>query len=403
MRRRVKITGIGPVTPAGIGREAFFKGINEPISRVQAITRFDAEAGQFMGAEITDFDIGEYAPQENPRRLSRHTQFGLAAALLALKDAGLNATELNRMNPAVVTGTSIMDIDRIGRTIRAVALKGPRHAMASAIYETSVLNVAGKIASHLELSARMISVQTSCCSGMDAVGQAYDLVAEGECDLAIAGGSEAPLTLHPMLEFNAADLSPSNSEEIPRSCRPFDLWRTTGVLGEGASMLILEPETSPRPAYAWISGYGYSNDGVGLPGEGIASAAKIALANSSRSSADVDYINAWAPGHRSIDTNEAAALKTIFGARLMEICAVSIKGAIGTPLAASGAIQVSSTALSMRDGIVPPTVNWEFPDPRCPLNLSSRPRYFSPHVAIVNAHGLSGSNSVLVMEKACPR
>lgn len=403
MRRRVKITGIGPVTPAGIGREAFFKGINEPVSRIRAITRFDANAGNFMGAEIPDFDMRDFAPQENPRRLSRHTQFGLASAILALQDAGLIASELGHLNPAVVTGTSIMDIDRISRTIQAVALKGPRHAIASAIYETSVLNVAGKIASFLDLSARMIAVQTSCCSGLDAIGQAFDLIADGEADLAITGGSEAPLSLHPMLEFNAAELSPSNQDDVPRSCRPFDLWRSTGVLGEGASMFILEPESSPRPAYAWITGYGYSNDADGLPGEGIAKAAQIALANARRRAGDVEYICAWAPGHRSIDVNEATAMRRVFGPRLPEICAVSLKGAIGTPLAASGAIQVASTALSMQRGIVPPTVNWETPDPQCPLNLSNSPRHYSPQVAIVNAHGLSGSNSVIVMEKACPR
>lgn len=403
MRRRVKITGIGPVTPAGIGREAFFKGINEPVSRVRAITRFDANAGHFIGAEIHDFDLQKYAPAENPRRLSKHTQFGLVAAILALQDAGLSATDLNRLSPAVVTGTSIMDIERIRRTVEAVTLKGPRYAIASSVYETSVLNVAGKIASHLEISARMIAVQTSCCSGLDAIGQAFDLVANGESDLAIAGGSEAPLSLHPLLEFNAAELSPTNREEIPRSCRPFDLWRSTGVLGEGASMLILEREESPRPAYAWITGYGYSNDADGLPGEGIAKAAQIALANACRRPEDVDYICAWAPGHRTIDANEATALKWVFGSRLSEICATSLKGAIGTPLAASGAIQVTSTALSMQRGIVPPTVNWETPDPQCPLLLSNKPRYFSPQVAIVNAHGLSGSNAVIVMEKACPR
>lgn len=403
MRRRVKITGLGPVTPAGIGREAFFKGINEPVSRIRALTRLSETLGSFMGAEIPDFDIHTFAPQENPRRLSRHTQFGLAAALLALEDAGLRASEVAQLKSAVVTGTSIMDIEKISKTIQAVALKGPRYAIASAIFETSVLNVAGKIASHLELSARMISVQTSCCSGLDALGQAYDLVADGEVDLAIAGGSEAPLSMHPMIEFNAAELSPSNQEDISRSCRPFDLWRSTGVIGEGAAIMILEPEASPRPAYAWISGYGYANDASGLAGEGIADAARIALANAQRRPDEVDYICAWGPGHRSIDANEVTALQRIFGPRLPEICATSIKGAIGTPLAASGAIQVAATALSMQRGIVPPTVNWETPDPQCPLNLSSRPRYFTPQIAIVNAHGLSGSNSVIVLENACQR
>ena len=403
MRRRVKITGIGPVTPAGIGREAFFRGINESVSRVRAITRFDPEAGTFMGAEVTGFDLKAYAPEENPRRVSRHTQLGLVAAILAIRDAGLTIEEITRLNPAVITGTSIMDIDRISRGVQVVAQKGPRYSMASTIYESSVVSVPGKISNYLGVPARMIAVQTSCCSGLDALGQAADLVAEGQCDLAIAGGSEAPLSFHPLLEFNAAELSPTNDSEIPRSCRPFDLWRSTGVLGEGAAMLILEPEESPRPAYAWITGYGYASDGNKLAGEGIADAARIALANASRRADEVDYICAWGPGHRVIDTNESTALRQIFGDRLANIPVSSIKGAIGTALAAAGAIEVASVALSLRHGQIPPTVNWETPDPQCPLNLHAQARYLSAHIAMVNAHGLSGSNAVVVLEKSCPR
>lgn len=402
MRRRVKITGIGPVTPAGIGREAFFRGINESVSRIGMITKFKEEAGSFVGAEIKGFDLRNFAPEENPRRLSRHTQFGLAAAILAIEDAGLTIGQISQLNPSVVTGTSIMDIDKISRGVQVVAQKGPRYSLASTIYESSVVNVPGKICNYLGVPARMIAVQTSCCSGLDAIGQAFDLIAEGQSDLAIAGGSEAPLSFHPMLEFNAAELSPASDQFPERACRPFDLWRSTGVLGEGASMMILEPEESPRPAYAWITGYGYASDAGGLAGEGISEAARIALANAGRRAKEVDYICAWGPGHRAIDTNEATALSRVFDAKLSEIPVSSIKGLIGTALAASGAIQTASTALSLYHGILPPTVNWETPDPQCPLNLSAQARYISANVAIVNAHGLSGSNAVVVLEKSCP-
>ena len=167
-------------------------------------------------------------------------------------------------------------------------------------------------------------------------------------------------------------------------------------------MLILEPEDSPRPAYAWLTGYGYSSDGNKLAGEGIADAARIALANASRRAEEVDYICAWGPGHRVIDTNESTALRQVFGDRLGNIPASSIKGAIGTALAAAGAIEVASVALSMRHGQIPPTVNWETPDPQCPLNLNAQTRYLRPTVAMVNAHGLSGSNAVVLMESICP-
>lgn len=399
MRRRVKITGLGPVTPAGIGREEFFRGINEPVSRVRAITRFDPAAGQFVGAEIPDFDLKRYAPDENPKRLSRHTQFSLVAAMLALKDAGLTLGDLAGQNPVVVTGTSIMDFDKIGRGMELVMKKGSRYTQGSIMYEASVANVAGKIVEWLGVSARMLTMQTSCCSGLDAVGQAAELIASGQADLALCGGSECPLSYYPMLGFNASELSPATNETPEKACRPFDLWRSTGVLGEGAAIFVLEPETSPRPAVAWITGYSYANDQDGQTAMGLVDCIRKALANAQRRPDEVDYINAWGTGHRVIDANESRAMAHLYGRRLPEIAVTSIKGAIGTALGASGPIQTASTALSLHHGLLPPTVNWDNPDPACPLNLSGQPRRLPVRVAVVNSHGLSGSNSALVLER----
>lgn len=402
MRRRVKITGIGPVTPAGIGREEFFRGINEPVSRVQVLTRLDSETDTFVGAEIPDFDLKHFAPEENPRRLSRHTQFALVAGKLAMQDAGLTQELCAGLNPTVITGTSIMDIDRIGRGIETVLKKGSRYTPNSIIYEASTVNVAGKIARLIGNGTRMFTLQTSCCSGLDAIGQAFELVASGQTDLAIAGGSESPFAYYPMLAFNASELSPTSQETPEESCRPFDLWRTTGVLGEGAAMLTLEPEHSPRPAMAWISGYGYANDQNGTTASGLYDAARVAIANARRQPTDIDYVNAWAPGHRLIDAQEAFILRRVFGAHLKHVAVASLKGSIGTALAASGPIQTASVALSFMHGVLPPTVNWQTPDPNCSLNLSAKPRYIESRIAMVNSHGLSGSNAVLILERSCP-
>lgn len=399
MRRRVKITGIGPVTPVGIGREAFYRGINIPVSRIRAITRFDPEAGPFVGAEIVDFDLKRYAPQENPRRLSRHTQFGLVAAKLALLDAGVTEDDLATVNPFVVTGTSIMDVEKIGKGIEIVMAKGTRYAPASIIYESSVVNVAGKIAATLGVPARMNVTQTSCCSGLDAIGQAANLVSEGQTDLAIAGGSECPLTYYPMLGFNASELSPASDENPEQACRPFDLWRSTGVLGEAACMFVLEPETSPRPAIVWILGHGVANDRNGRSGAGLSDSMRNALYNARRQPRDIGFINAWGPGHRHIDSHEAQAIHEVFGSFAPEIPVTSIKGATGTPLGASGPVQLASTALSLQHSQLPPTVNWTTPDPACALNLSGEVRRIECRTAIVNAHGLSGSNSTIVLER----
>ena len=168
-------------------------------------------------------------------------------------------------------------------------------------------------------------------------------------------------------------------------------------------MLILEPEQSPRPALAWITGYGFANDADGQTAMGLADAIRTGLANATRRIEEVSFINAWGTGHRFIDANESRALSKVFGKHLECIPVTSIKGAIGTPLGASGPIQTASAILSLYHGVLPPTVNWETPDPGCPLNLSNEMRRLQVDVAIVNAHGLSGSNSALVLEKQCPR
>lgn len=400
MRRRVKITGIGPVTPAGIGRESFFKGINESISRVRAITRFDPEAGQFVGAEIVDFEMRDYYPIENAKRWPRHNQFGLVGAILAMRDAGLTPTDFAGQHPIIVTGTTMMDFESVTKTVEYVARKGPKFGLSSAVSQALAISIADRIASYLETPAKILSLQTACCSGLDAIGHGADFIASGQTDFVICGGAEAPLYYHPMLELGMAELSPKTNELPGEICRPFDLWRTTGVFGEGAAMFVLEPEESPRPAYAYVTGYGYANDHVDHIDTGWRNSMRMALANARRIERDVDFISAWGPGHKRIDATEAFALKSVFKERLAEIPVASIKGSIGSPMAAAGAMQVASTALAMRYGLLPPTVNWTTPDPDCPLNLSAVSRRLQCTVGLVNGHGISGNNSCLVLERA---
>jgi 3-oxoacyl-(acyl-carrier-protein) synthase len=319
--------------------------------------------------------------------------------MLALQDAGLTIADIAGLDPIVVTGTSIMDVEKVGQGIETVIKRGTRYSQAaSIIYETSTVNIAAKIAQRLQVPTRMSTVQTSCCSGMDAIGQAAEMVANGQSNLALAGGSECPLVYYPMLGFNASDLSPTSAEMPEKACRPFDLWRTTGVLGEGACIFVLEPADSPRKPLAWIAGHGFANDTDSQTGSGLRGAIQAALANACRRPEEIGYINAWGPGHRTIDQAEAAALAHVFGDRLSEIPVTSIKGAIGTALGASGPIQLASTILSLAHGLLPPTVNWENPDPTCPLNLSNQKRHLPVKVALVNSHGLAGSNAALVIE-----
>lgn len=399
MRRRVKITGIGPVTPAGIGRDAFFRGINETTSHIRAITRFDPAAGEFVGAEVPDFDLLKYAPGESPKRIPRHTQFALAAAILALEDAKLDISELKGKSPLIITGTTLMDSESVSRSVELVSKKGPRFGLVGIVNQSLPVAIPDKISRYLDVPSRIMALQTACCSGLDSIGQGAEYIASGQTDYVICGGSEAPLYYHPMLELGLAELAPKSDDDPARVCRPFDLWRTTGVFGEGACMFVLEPEESPRPGYAYVTGYGSANDYSDQIGSGWVQSIRIALANAGRSPNEVGYISAWAPGHKEIDFKEAYSLREVFGDLLDGIPIASIKGAIGSAMAAAGAIQVGSAALSIKHGIIPPTVNWETPDPGCHLSLSASPRRIPISTALINGHGISGSNSSLVLEK----
>jgi 3-oxoacyl-[acyl-carrier-protein] synthase II len=283
--------------------------------------------------------------------------------------------------------------------IAGVMNKGPRHALPGAIYEIQPSAIASAIAKVLNTRCRTIALQSACCAGLDAIGHGAEMIASGQAEIAFCSGTEAPVVNQPMIELGLAKLSPRNSRIPTEMGRPFDLWRNTGVIGEGACVILLESEDSPRPAYAWVGGYAYGNDDVGSSGNGLAATMKMALANARCIPSSVDLINAWGPGHKEIDAIESECLCQFFGERIRMIPAVSVKGAIGNPLGAAGSIQVASAALSIQTGRVPPTVNWETPDPVCPLNLSRHFRDLGCTVALVNAHGLCGTNASMVLCK----
>ncbi len=320
-RRRVKITGIGPVTPAGIGREEFWKGILEPVSRVRPYGKFGKEYGPFVAAYIEQFEVGSYVENRSaiPNGSARHTLFALAGMNLALKDAGISPEELAKASSAIVVGCSLMDFGAIGSSIEAVHKRGPRAALGRGIFTTNISSIPDAANQVFGITARTMTIQNSCCSGMDAVGYAAEMVATGKADLVLCGGTEAPLHRSPMLELRAAGLTPVSTEMPERLARPFDLWRTTGVVSEGAAMLVIEPETSPRQGYSYISGYGFANDEAGELCSGLKDAAKQALAGARIKPGEIEAISAWGPGHKKIDEAEAQAMVDLLKAYLPDI------------------------------------------------------------------------------------
>lgn len=405
MRRRVKITGIGPVTPVGIGTDAFFRGVVEGGSRVRAQPQLERPGtGPFVAADIRDFDFNRYFPEIPAKRYPRHSHFALVGAQLALADAGLSASEVAARNPLIVVGASLMDFGVINHTMDLILKKGKVLGFPSAVVGASVASIAGAIAEWVGGHCRTLALQSACCAGTDAIGHAVERVASGEAEIALCGGTEAPLHLHPMVELKKARLSSDSAAQPEKSCRPFDRWRTTGAIGEGASIFVLEPEGSPRPGYAFIDGYAYATDAADHLLGGLEQAIRLALGNARVSPGDIDCVSAWGPGHSIIDTAESRVLAEIFGPRLSSIPACSIKGAVGNPLGAAGPMQLAAAALGMARGILPPTVNWEYPDSECPLCLGAKPRYLRYDKVLIDAHGLSGTNaSLVVVRGSCSR
>lgn len=396
-RRRVKITGIGFVTPAGVGRAEFERGILEPRSRVVLLDRFPPEAGAFVGAEVADFKLEQHAPGVNSKRMPRHTQFAVAASVMAAVDAGLKLSDLRDQRVLVMIGAALMDFGAINKGVDLILRNGPVSALPTSVPNALVSGIGAAVCELIGGSTRMMAVQSACCSGLDAIGSAADMIANGEVDVALCGGTEAPLHFHPMLELKLAGLAPGCREWPERQCRPFDLWRTTGVIGEGACVLLLEAEGRGGPAYAHVAGHAFASDQVNEPCGGMFEAMRLAVANACLRPHQIEAISAWGPGHRVLDRAEAQVLGGYFGGRLENVPVYSIKGAIGNPLGAAGAIQVGCAALGMRGGFMPPTVNWRDADPECPLNLSGAARYISHRTTLVNAHGLSGTNTCLVL------
>ena len=399
-RRKIKITGIGPVTPAGIGVTQFWGGISQSRSYARRLASTDLDSVPLVAATVPDLALKPYAKRFGSARDSaRHTELAVVAAGLALENSGIEIEGLNKRLCAVVVGASLLDFGGIGKAVSRVSTKGPKAAQPRVVYTATLTNIAETIAEQFSLYARSFAVQTSCCSGLDAILYAAHLVESGDVEFAICGGTEAPLHPFPLLELRAAGLTPATNENPELLARPFDLWRTTGVVSEGSCFFILEPEDSPRPGYAWVDGYGSRSDSSGLVCSGLVGACSTAILNSRKNRKEVECICAWAPGHKLIDKAECNSLTELFGGILKDIPVFSIKGALGSPLGAAPAIQSAAAVLGMKNGVVLSTVNWSFRDPDCALSLSGHNRHLGHNNVLVNAHGVGGVNSAVLYTK----
>jgi 3-oxoacyl-[acyl-carrier-protein] synthase II len=411
-RNRVVITGMGILAPNGIGIEPFWESLLAGRSGIGPITLFDAtDFKSRIAGEVKNFDPLDYIePELKPRRMARHTQFAYAAAMMALQDAGLDPNNLELPSPTpVIIGVSMNAMDVIERAFYAVHENGPNRmaptTSAASIPQAPAVAVADRIGT----CAHAATISSACPSGLDAIADAAALIRSGEAEIAIAGGTDAPITPLVMGSFIANGLSSCRNGEPQKASRPFDIDRDSGVISEGAGIFVLEEldraEARGAHIYVEIRSYGKRRDrNPEKPACGLEDSMRLALANGAIAVSEVDHISAYGPGHPVLDAAEVDVIKKVFGNHAYSIPINSIKGVTGNPLSAAGPLQLAASALTIRDQVVPPTANCDAPDPQCDLDfVRSRPRKAKVNCVLVNVRGLGGSASTMLLNRLAHR
>ncbi|PYK91885.1 MAG: beta-ketoacyl-[acyl-carrier-protein] synthase II [Verrucomicrobia bacterium] len=408
-RNRVVITGMGVLAPNGIGLDAFWQSLLAGRSGIGAITLFDASnlKSQIAG-EVKNFDPHQFIePELRPRRMARHTQFAYAAAMMALNDAKIDIRHGSLPSPTpVVIGVSTSALDVIEKVFRDSETKGLQGVSPTALGASKPQAAANVIADRIGVCANAATVSSACPSGLDAIAIACGLIRNGEAEIGIAGGADAPITEHGVASFVASGLSSAFRNGDPqKASRPFDRQRISGVLSEGAGIVVLEnlerAQARGAKIYVELGGFGTQRDLTpDQPATGLIGAMRQALANANCRPSDIDYISVYGPGDPLLDLAEIECVKQVFGPYSYIVPISSIKGVTGNPLAAGGPLQLVSCALSIQAQLVVPTANCEDPDPRCDVNLVTlRPRKARINRALINVRGLGGSASSFIISR----
>jgi 3-oxoacyl-[acyl-carrier-protein] synthase II len=407
-RNRVVITGMGILAPNGIGLEAFWESLLAGRSGIGPITLFDATGFKSrIAGEVKDFNPLDYIEQElKPKRWARHTQLAYAATMMALRDAGLDSDNLKlpSLTPVII-GVSMNAMDVIERAFYAVRGNGPNRMPPTTSAASIPQAPANVIADRLGAAAHAATVSSACTSGLDAVADAAAMIRFGEAEIAIAGGTDAPITPLVMGSFIASGLVCHDNGDSERASRPFDWLRKSGVLSEGAGIFIMEnlERALARGAriYMELTGFAKRRDfDPAKPASALADSMELALANAQITINEIDYISAYGPGDPVLDAAEVVTIKDVFADRAYSIPVTSIKGVTGNPLAAGGPFQIAACALSIRDQIIAPTANYQVEDPNCDLDfVPNHARKTKLDCALINVRGLGGSASTLVVNR----
>ncbi len=410
MRRRVVITGLGLISPLGIGIEENWKGLVEGKSGIGPITRFDAS--QFstrIAGEVKDFNPENYIDKKEIRKMDLFIHFALAATSLALDDSGLKIDSSNNDKVGVFIGSGIGGIRFIENQYQIYLEKGPRRISPFLVPGMIVNLASGQVSIKFGAKGPNSAVSTACATGTHAIGDAFRLIANGYADAMIAGGAEAGITPLCVGGFAAMKAISTRNDEPEKASRPFDAGRDGFVMGEGAGILIIEElqNALARNAsiYAEIIGYGMSGDAyhISAPsadGDGPIRVMQNAIKDAAIQPSDVDYINAHGTATPAGDKIETIAIKEVFGEKAKSVAITSSKSMIGHMLGAAGGAETIITALSIKHDIATPTINLTDPDPECDLDyVPNQSRKMSINYALNNSFGFGGTNASLVLKK----
>ncbi|MCT4621411.1 MAG: beta-ketoacyl-ACP synthase II [Marinisporobacter sp.] len=410
MKRRVVVTGIGAVTPIGIGKENFFNALKLGKCGIDRITKFDTTdfTAQIAG-EVKDFEPTDYIDKKEAKRMDPYTQFAVAASKMAVEDAKIDLESINQNRFGVVLGSGIGGIQTLEEQYKKLLDKGPRRVSPFFIPMMITNIAAGQVSIRFGAKGPNSTTVTACASSTNAIGDAFKIIQRGDADMMITGGTEASITPLAVAGFCTMKALSTRNDDPKTASRPFDKDRDGFVMGEGAGMIILEEleHALARGAhiYGEMVGYGMSADAYHITapapeGEGGARAMKNAIDDAGIQPEDIDYINAHGTSTPLNDKNESMAIKTVFGEHAYKLSVSSTKSMTGHLLGGAGGVEAIACLLALTEDFIPPTINYTTPDPECDLDYTpNEGRNREVRYALSNSLGFGGHNATIVLKK----
>ena len=410
MKRRVVVTGLGLITPLGTGIQKTWEGICKGASGIDRITTFDAsEFPVQIAGEVKDFNAEDFIERKEIKKMDVFIQYALSAGSMAIEDAGLKITEENADRVGVIVGAGIGGIQTIER-YHSVLLENGQRRISPFFIPMLITNLAaGQISMRFGARGPNSCVTTACAAGTHAIGDSFKIIQRGDADAMIAGGSESAITPLTIAGFANMRALSSCNDSPQKASRPFDVERDGFVIAEGAGIIVLEEleVALARRAkiYAEVIGYGMTADAYHMTapdpeGRGVVNCMRVALRDAGIAPEAVNYINAHGTSTPYNDKHETSAIKHVFGEHVHQLTVSSTKSMTGHLLGAAGGVEAAFCALALSEGIVPPTINYEHPDPECDLDyVPNHARHIDLENVISNSFGFGGTNACIVLKK----